>query len=102
MERWREQADLLSSATRTPESAGGNASHAGLEQALARVWAEVFRVEHIDTEANFFELGGNSLLGMDLTEMLEDRLGIQVSVVTLFRNPTIREMAEAIREEDSV
>lgn len=45
---------------------------------------------------NFFELGGNSLLGMDLAELLASRLGIQNPVVMLFRRPTVREMMQII------
>jgi len=67
-----------------------------LEQAVTEVWQEVFRLPGIDRDANFFELGGNSLLGMDLTELLASRLGIAVPVLTLFQNPSIREMTAVI------
>jgi len=63
------------------------------EQAIEKVWREAFGVERIGRNDNFFELGGNSLLGMKLTEMLDERLGIQLPVVALFLNPTIRELA---------
>jgi hypothetical protein len=64
------------------------------EQAMATVWREVFGFDRIGRNDNFFELGGNSLLGMELTETLDERLGIQLPVVTLFLNPTIREITE--------
>jgi acyl carrier protein len=64
------------------------------EQAIAKVWQQVFGFERIGRNDNFFELGGHSVLGMELTEILDERLGIQLPVVTLFLNPTIREMAE--------
>jgi hypothetical protein len=67
-----------------------------LERAITQVWKDVFQLEQIGREENFFELGGNSLLGMDLTELLANRLGIQIPVLVLFRFPTIRELAEII------
>ena len=70
-----------------------------LETTIAQVWAEVFGREKIGRNANFFELGGNSLLGMDLTELLASRLGVQVPVLVLFQYPTIGEMAGIIADE---
>jgi hypothetical protein len=67
-----------------------------LEQAITEVWRSVFHLPSIDRDANFFELGGNSLLGMDLTELLATRTGIEVPVLTLFQNPSIREMTAII------
>ena len=70
-----------------------------LEQAVAEVWKLVFRSDQIGLNENFFELGGNSLLGMDLTELLASRLAIQIPVVAVFRYPTIHEMTEMILSE---
>ena len=67
-----------------------------LETRISAAWRAAFRVERIGREENFFELGGNSLLGMDLTEMLADCLGIEVPVTLLFQYPSIREMTEIL------
>lgn len=67
-----------------------------LEAAIAQIWQVVFNREHIGREQNFFELGGNSLLGMDLTELLASRLDIHIPVLELFRHPTIREIAAIV------
>jgi aryl carrier-like protein len=86
--------------TEATESTPFEEPREGLEEAVARVWRDVFRVERLGRNDNFFELGGNSLLGMDLTELLATRLGISVSVVMLFQNPTIRGLAEAVEWSD--
>ena len=67
-----------------------------LEELVTRVWEEVFNLEKIDPHANFFELGGSSVLGMDITELLATRLGVEITVLTLFQHPSIREMADVI------
>jgi hypothetical protein len=71
-----------------------------LELALAQVWRDAFRLEKIGRNDNFFGLGGNSLLGMELTEMLATRLDIQIPVVVLFQYPSIRELAEVLVVDD--
>jgi hypothetical protein len=66
------------------------------ERAIAKLWQEVFGLEQIGRNANFFELGGNSLLGMTLMDRFDTDLSLQLPVVMLFQNPTIRELAELI------
>ena len=67
-----------------------------LEQAIAGIWQDVFRIKRVGRNDNFFQLGGDSLVGIELMETLAARLQIQLPVVTLFLNPTIREMAAMI------
>jgi phthiocerol/phenolphthiocerol synthesis type-I polyketide synthase E len=68
----------------------------GLEEGIAEVWREAFKIERIGRNDNFFELGGTSVLGLDVVERLEARLAIRVPILVLFQYPTIREMAEII------
>ncbi len=72
-----------------------------LEQAVAAAWQEVFQRDGIGFDENFFELGGNSLLAMDLVEGLAARIDIEIPVLTLFRNPTIHELAAVIASDYS-
>lgn len=45
-----------------------------MEQALAKVWQEVLGVERVGIHDNFFDLGGHSLLSMQVIAMIRDRL----------------------------
>ena len=64
-----------------------------LEQAIAKLWEELFQRGKVGRHDNFFELGGNSLLGMDLSEMFSARLGLEVPVLSIFQHPTVAEIA---------
>jgi len=70
-----------------------------LEQAVAQLWQEVFHLEKIGRNANFFELGGNSLLGMNLSEQFAVQLSADVPVLLIFQHPSIRELAEILGSE---
>ncbi len=72
-----------------------------VEIALAQVWRDAFHLEKISRHDNFFGLGGNSLLGMELTEMLATRLDIQIPVVALFQYPSVRELAGFLAANES-
>jgi acyl carrier protein len=84
--------EMLAIVDETPAEPQGE-----MERGLAQIWSETFRLDRVvGRNENFFELGGNSLLGMELTARLASRLGIEVPVVVLFQYPTVREMAEVM------
>src|SRR5205807_920178 len=68
------------------------------EIALAEIWGEVLRVEsgRISTDADFFELGGDSLLAMQLTTRVRVAFGVDVALSELFTSPTLQGFAQRI------
>ena len=73
-----------------------------LERTLAKVWCDVLQIESVGREDNFFDLGGRSLLLVRVHGRLRDLLGEQVSILDLFRYPTIRSLATHIRRQPAV
>ncbi|HEV2149306.1 MAG TPA: phosphopantetheine-binding protein, partial [Longimicrobiaceae bacterium] len=69
-----------------------------VEQALAEIWAEVLRLEHVGRWDHFFELGGHSLLAITLIERMRRR-GLHTDVRALFTKPTIADLATDIKQE---
>jgi hypothetical protein len=65
-----------------------------VEEQLAAIWGEVLRVERVGRDHGFFELGGHSLLILKLQARIRERMGRQVSVVDLFRFPTVALLSE--------
>jgi amino acid adenylation domain-containing protein/non-ribosomal peptide synthase protein (TIGR01720 family) len=63
------------------------------EAAIAAIWRELFGLERVSVEENFFDLGGHSLLLLQMHRALQERLYPDLSVVTLFENPTVRSLA---------
>jgi hypothetical protein len=72
------------------------APRSGVEHAVAEAWREVLGVEEVGLDDNFFDLGGHSLLLARLRSRLAGKLAREVSVVTLFRYPTVRSLAEYV------
>jgi amino acid adenylation domain-containing protein len=69
------------------------APRAGLESAIAQVWREVLGVSEVASGDNFFDLGGHSLLLVEAQTRLKERLGEEVSLLDLFRNPNVGSLA---------
>jgi amino acid adenylation domain-containing protein len=70
-----------------------------LEVQLIQLWEEVLGVEMIGATQNFFDLGGSSLLALPLFARINHLLRCDLPVSTLFAGATVRQMAEAIREQ---
>ncbi|WP_405596927.1 amino acid adenylation domain-containing protein, partial [Pseudoalteromonas sp. Ld18] len=66
-----------------------------MELYLAALWSELLDVEQVSAAANFFQLGGHSLLLMQLASKLQSQ-GRNIQVHTLFTTPTLREMATCL------
>ncbi|HXS67975.1 MAG TPA: amino acid adenylation domain-containing protein [Candidatus Polarisedimenticolia bacterium] len=67
-----------------------------VEHAVAGILAPLLGVERVDVEANFFALGGHSLLGIQLISRLRDALGVELSLRTVFEAPSVAELSAEI------
>ncbi|MEZ0487032.1 non-ribosomal peptide synthetase [Fibrella aquatica] len=70
------------------------------EQMLMKLWGEVLKIDDIGLDENFFELGGHSLIAVQVMTRLEKQTGRRLPLATLFEYPTVRALAELIREND--
>ncbi|MFC7713709.1 beta-ketoacyl synthase N-terminal-like domain-containing protein [Nonomuraea recticatena] len=55
-------------------------------------------VEPVGTRDNFFDLGGNSLVALQMLALVKKRHGIAVPTVTLFEAPTVQTLAAVLDE----
>ncbi|MEU5984938.1 SDR family NAD(P)-dependent oxidoreductase [Streptomyces sp. NPDC047434] len=62
-------------------------------------WSQALGIPDIDEDADFFELGGNSLTAIELMGRIHDRFGVELSVALLFECPTVALLAGAVREQ---
>jgi amino acid adenylation domain-containing protein len=68
-----------------------------VEQQLARIWEEVLGRERVGLNDNFFEIGGHSLLSVQLANKVNQLLpSSSIGVVDIIRYPTVRELAGRI------
>lgn len=72
------------------------APRSGLERSVAAGFSTVLRLDVTDVNADFFELGGTSLLLARLAGILSERHGVQIPVHEFFRVPTVAAVAETI------
>jgi non-ribosomal peptide synthetase component F len=67
------------------------------ERLLATVWKELLELEGLPgADANFFEVGGDSILAMKLVAKLRTSLQREIPVHRVFTHPTLAELAVAL------
>ncbi|MFE7074185.1 amino acid adenylation domain-containing protein [Streptomyces sp. NPDC057620] len=72
--------------------ADGSAPRNGTERVLAVIWAEVLGVPSVGITDNFYELGGDSILGVRVVARAK-KAGLSISAKDVFRRQTIAELA---------
>ena len=68
------------------------------EEALAKIWAEVLRVPRVESDANFFDVGGDSLKAMEVVVRVSETLQVELPLMAFFEVPTITHLAAVIDE----
>ncbi len=66
------------------------------EELVATIWSQVLGIEKVGVHDNFFELGGHSLLATRVISRLREMFAGEVPIRTLFENPTVAELSEAL------
>jgi amino acid adenylation domain-containing protein len=78
---------------RTVAGAAFLAPRSEIERAIAMVWRDVLRLDEVGVDDNFFDLGGHSLLLVQVQAKLRDALAREIAIVEMFQYPTIRALA---------
>lgn len=73
-----------------------NLDRQSIVQTVTRAWSEVFAVDDLTEESDFFSLGGDSILLTIVALQIEEALGIMIQPELIYDAPTISEFSEAI------
>ena len=70
------------------------------EKALSDIWRQVLGLDRVGVHDNFFDLGGNSLLGIQAVMHMRETLDVVIPIVKLFQCPTIASLAKCLGGDD--
>ncbi|AXE88333.1 Gramicidin S synthase 2 [Streptomyces sp. Go-475] len=70
-----------------------------VEEAVAQVWCAVLGVDRVGVRDRFFDLGGKSLLALQVVARLRKLFGVELPLRALFDAPTVEELAAWVRAE---
>ncbi|WP_227874416.1 phosphopantetheine-binding protein [Tumebacillus algifaecis] len=66
---------------------------------MTAIWQEVLGVDQIGVHDNFFDLGGHSLLMVQVHERLQAQMQREFSVVEMFKYPTVFAVVKFLQQD---
>jgi amino acid adenylation domain-containing protein len=69
------------------------------EEAVRDIWRELLQVERVGVTDNFFDLGGQSLLGTRILSRIRNAFGVRITMREFFDRPTIEGLAEILNQK---
>ena len=65
-----------------------------IETTLAEIWAAVLQLDKVGRHDSFFELGGHSLVAVQAISLMQERTGVALPLLMLYKSPTVATLAE--------
>jgi amino acid adenylation domain-containing protein len=75
----------------------GETFHDPLEIRLLGTWREVLKTREFGIRDNFFDMGGHSLLAVQLVARIQREVGCALSLSELLQNPTVADLTRLLR-----
>ena len=89
----------LPAPSRGPLRSGeGQAPSGPEEEALAKLWTELLKVENVRRQDNFFDLGGHSLLALQLIARMREMMKVDLPLRSIFDHPTLEALAGVLKK----
>ncbi len=72
-----------------------------IEQTITQIWQKILGIDNIGRKDDFFDLGGDSLIAVQLFNLIKKAFGRQLPLSTLVQKRTICELAQLLSEEEA-
>jgi acyl transferase domain-containing protein/acyl carrier protein len=76
--------------------------HSELENTVVGIWQQILGIERLGIHDNFFDLGGNSLIGLRMINAIRKTLQIELPIMALFEGPTVSALCQRIEQKQPV
>ncbi len=83
--------DIIASGNSTDEARDS------IENELLKIFSQILGVKEIKVNSNFFAMGGNSLLTLELVKQLKEQYHWSISLSTIIEAPTVQSLAAVLR-----
>jgi acyl carrier protein len=75
---------------------GFTAPRSDTETRIAEIWKRVVGIPEISIFDNFFQIGGHSLLAVQVVIQVRESFGIELPLSAMFQVPTVAQLAERV------
>ncbi len=67
------------------------------EKLLENIWADILNINGCGIHDDFFEIGGHSLIAVEMMARIEEQTGIRLPLSSLLENSTIYQLAQVVK-----
>lgn len=99
LSQWLRADLIVRSNAQREHVAAGVPGPGNYEQTIKEIWQDVLGVKEVGLYENFFELGGNSLIALEVINKLKKALRRPIPAVMLFEAPTISLLTKYLQPE---
>lgn len=71
-----------------------------IEKKVEKIWESILNIDHIGVNDNFFDIGGHSLLLIQVYYKIKESFKTDLAVVDMFKYSTIRTLSEYLGSEE--
>ncbi|HKN83842.1 MAG TPA: phosphopantetheine-binding protein, partial [Pyrinomonadaceae bacterium] len=71
-----------------------------LERIVTGIWQQVLKIEHVSLNDNFFDLGGHSLLMIQVQGKLRAALKRNIAITELFKYPNVSDLVSYLSQDE--
>ncbi|MFY0631879.1 MAG: amino acid adenylation domain-containing protein, partial [Flavobacteriaceae bacterium] len=75
-----------------------NSGLTNLQLELLNIWKTVLRMDQINIEDEFFDLGGHSLIASEMVSLIKNKIKVDLSIKDIFLNDSIAKLSDFISE----
>jgi acyl transferase domain-containing protein/acetyltransferase-like isoleucine patch superfamily enzyme len=95
-----QDAPLEEKAHLNPPEVSQSNSRNHIERIIEQIWTNILpEIETLDSNANFFDLGGDSLNAVQLNTDIEKHLGIEIDITTVYESPRLDDFTRVIKKK---
>src|SRR5260370_9486872 len=80
---------------------GDDAPRTAAERTIAAVWRQVLGVAPFSVHANFFDLGGHSLVLVRVNTNLRDLFRREIPIINMFKYPTVASLSASLDQSSN-
>lgn len=70
-----------------------------LETTLLSIWKTLLQIETISLNDNFFSIGGDSLLALQVIHEIEEKMNYHLTLQMFYQNPTINSILQVVKSQ---
>jgi thioesterase domain-containing protein/acyl carrier protein len=85
-----------------PQAGASQLKSAEVERELLVLWKELLNLDHVGLDDDFFDLGGDSLVGVQLFSAVKAKYDVEFGLSLLFDTRSVRQLASYIAEQVSL